>query len=255
MKLNPAGLRLRARAGLVHLLLSAGVAALAAALVFLLWYPGPFRLMSGGRDLFLLVVGVDIVLGPLLTFVVFDLSKGWPHLRRDLAVIGAIQLAGLGYGLHTVFIVRPVAAVFEVDRFRVVTANNVHEVELPQALPAYRELPLTGPWLLSARPAQAGEERNEALFMALDGVDTGQRPIFWRPYEEGRAQALARSRPVAVLIERYPARAEALREAFRSLAVDSAALRFLPVIARGDWVVFLDAAGNPVGYFPADGFF
>ena len=68
-------------------------------------------------------------------------------------------------------------------------------------------------------------------------------------------QALARSRPVSVLMQRYPGQAEALRDVFRSLAADSATLRFLPVIARGDWVVFLDAAGDPQGYFPLDGFF
>src|SRR5215831_21153351 len=132
-------LRRRARAAGFHLLISATLAALAAALVFGLWYPGFYRAVAGGRDLFLLVTGVDVVLGPLLTFAVFNLAKGWRHLRRDLAVIGVIQLAALLYGLHTVYIVRPVALAFEVDRFRVVAAANVYTPDLPKALPMYRE--------------------------------------------------------------------------------------------------------------------
>ena len=97
--LNRLDLGRRSRAAGWHLLISAAVAALAAALVFGLWYPGAYRHLSGGRGLFILVVTVDVILGPLLTFAVFNLKKGWPHLRRDLAIIGVIQLAGLAYGL------------------------------------------------------------------------------------------------------------------------------------------------------------
>ena len=124
--------------------------------------------MAGGRDLFLLVTSVDVVLGPLLTFAVFNLAKGWKHLRRDLAVIGVIQMAALVYGLHTVYIVRPVALVFEVDRFRLVTATDVHEPELPKALPAYRSLPLTGP--VAARHPGAASRAHEHTDADLHGA-------------------------------------------------------------------------------------
>ncbi|HYI06323.1 MAG TPA: hypothetical protein VD858_15630, partial [Reyranella sp.] len=111
-------LRRRAFAAGVHLLISAVVAILAAVLVFGLWYPGAYRLLAGGRDLFLLVTAVDVIIGPLLTFAVFNLAKPRKELRRDLAVIGALQLAALFYGMVTVYEARPIAMVFEVDRFR-----------------------------------------------------------------------------------------------------------------------------------------
>ena len=245
----------RARAAGIHLLISALVAALAAALVFGLWYPGVYRLLSGGRDLFLLVIAVDVVLGPLLTFTVFNLKKGWPHLRRDLAIIGAIQLAALSYGLHTVYVARPVALVFEVDRFRAVTASDVHRPELPLALPQYQALPLTGPWLLSTRQPEPGDERNDALFMAVSGVDVGQRPKFWRPYDDGRAAALARSRPFDALLKRYPERADQFNASLAEVDLTGSAARFLPVVARGDWVAVLDAKGDIATFLPVDGFF
>lgn len=248
-------LRRRARAAGVHLLISAVVAALAAVLVFGFWYPGAYRLLAGGQSLFVLLMSVDVVLGPLLTFAVFNLKKGWPHLRRDLTIIGVLQLAALLYGLHMVCLVRPVAMVFEVDRLRVIAAGDVHLPELPLARAEYRQLPLTGPWLLGLRPAQDREERNSALFMGLNGIDVGQRPSFWRPYPESAADALAKARPLAVLLARYPQHAASLRQRLAELKVDAGKARFLPVMARGDWVAILDATGMPVEFIPVDGFF
>ena len=142
----------RALAALVHLGLSALVASLAALLVFALWYPYPYRIISGGRDLFLLVVAVDVVLGPLITFAVFDRAKPRTELRRDLTLVGLLQLAGLLYGLWTVDQARPVHMVFEIDRFRV-----VHLIDIPSELeaqaPAGIEVaPWRGPTLIAARP-------------------------------------------------------------------------------------------------------
>ena len=252
---NRLGLRRRAVAAGIHLLISAAVAAVAASLVFGLWYPGQFRNLAGGRDLFLLVTTVDVILGPVLTFSVFNPAKGMRHLRWDLAVIGCIQVAALGYGLHTVFIARPVAMVFEVDRMRMVTAQDVAASELPNALPTYRRLPLTGPWLLGARIPRPGEEHNDALFTSLEGHDVSSRPIFWQPYDEARQRALAKARPLSLLLEHDHAQASELRVQLAELHADPATGRFLPAVARGDWVAVLDQAGNVLGYLPVDGFF
>jgi hypothetical protein len=106
----------RFSAATIHLGLSLLVAALAALLVFLVWYPYPYREISGGRDLFLLLVAVDVIMGPLLTLTIFNLKKPKGELRRDLAVIGLLQLAALGYGLCTMAVARPVHLVFEIPR-------------------------------------------------------------------------------------------------------------------------------------------
>ncbi len=248
-------LRDRLRAAGWHLLLSLLVAALAAALVFGLWYPGAFRGLSGGRSLFLLVVTVDVVLGPLLTFAIFDPRKGWPHLRRDLAIIVALQLAALAYGLHTVYIARPVVLTFERDRFRVVTASDVLVDELPKARPEYRTLPLTGPWTVSTRAAQPGEEKSDALFTALKGFDTSQRPGFWQPYENARSEALAKARPLKALLDRHPEHATEFRAEIRDAGLEPERARFLPVVARGNWVAVLNPQGDIAIFLAADGFF
>lgn len=245
----------RAKAAGLHLLLSLLIAGLAAVLVFGFWYPGPFRWLAGGRDLFILVTAVDVVIGPLLTFAVFNRAKGTRHLARDLAVIGLLQTAALAYGMHTVYIARPVAMVHEVDRFRMITADAVFASELHEAPPAYRSLPLTGPWLLGTRRPQQGAERNDAMFMGVAGVDISQRPRFWQRYEESRAQVLARARPLSELLNYHAQRHPDLKQRVAQLNADESSGRFLPVVARGDGVAVLDAAGNVLGYLPVDGFF
>ena len=66
--------------------ISLGLAARAATLVFGVWYPYPYREVSGGRSLFWMVVSIDVVMGPLLTLAVFNRSKPINALRLDLAI-------------------------------------------------------------------------------------------------------------------------------------------------------------------------
>lgn len=253
--LNRLDLKRRGRAAGIHLLVCAFVAFLAAGLVFGLWYPGLHRTVSGGRDLFLLVTSVDVVLGPLLTFAVFNIEKGWKHLRRDLAIIGAIQLAALLYGLHTVYIVRPIAMAFEVDRFRVISAADVYEPELPKAPRKYQHLPFTGPWLLGTRAPQPGAEHADAIEMGLRGIDRANRPLFWQDYALSVPDVLSKSRPIAVLLDHYRERSEQWRGDLAAMGANEATARFLPLRARGDWVIVVSESGSVLGHLQADGFF
>jgi hypothetical protein len=213
-----------------------------------------FGEMAGGRRLFLLILGVDVVMGPLLTLIVFDKRKPRGELIRDLAVIGMLQLGALAYGLHTLYLARPVALVFETRRFRVVSAGEVRVEELPKARPEYRTLSLTGPQLLGSRPSQSGEERLKSFDLALKGYDIGQRPSLWQPFADSRADTWAQARPLEELISRYPQRRQELMAKLEELKVKPEGGRFLPVVARGDWVVILNASGDIAGYAPFDGF-
>jgi hypothetical protein len=247
----------RFKAAGIHLGASACVAALAALLVFGLWYPWPYRVISGGQSLFVLLTSVDVVIGPLLTFAVFNLNKGWPHLRRDLAIIAVLQLAALAYGLYTVYVVRPVILAYEVDRFRVVASADVLERELEQALPEFRTLSIIGPKLVGTRAAKTSDEKMKAVELGVRGFDISSRPIFWQPYVESRKAVLTRARPVAVLKKQYPARLNDIEQAIEASGRPSSQLVFLPLTARrADWIVLLDSAtADIVGFAQFDGFF
>ncbi len=245
----------RLRAAGIHLALSASVALLAAALVFFVWYPVPFREVSGGRELFLLVVAVDVALGPLITFAVFNRNKPGRELKRDLAVVALLQLGALGYGLHTVFVARPVAVVLEVDRLRVVTAADLEGQDVSRALPEWQTQPAWGIRVAAARRAN-DDEKLAAIDMALQGVDIGMRPVFWRPAAEAPAAIAAAAKPMSALAARYPGRAGELTQTLASTGRTAEQLGFLPLVARrSDWVALIDtASGQIAGYAPFDGF-
>lgn len=247
----------RLKAAGIHLGISAVIATVAAALVFGLWYPWPYRLVSGGQELFLLIMSVDLVLGPALTLVVFNRSKTKSHLLRDLAVVAALQLFGLVYGLYSVFLARPVAVVWEVDRFRVVSDVEVRHEELPQALPELRTLSLTGPQVLGARSSRTGEERLKAIDLALQGIDIGVRPSYWQPYGHSVKAVLEKARPLVYLYRQYPSHVQDIKVEVRKTGRTAEDLKFVPLMARKtDWSVLLDAkTGVIVGFVPYEGFF
>ena len=246
----------RVTAATLHLSISLIIAAILATIIFALWYPGDYKNLAGGGQLFWIIVSVDVVIGPLLTCVVFNVTKGRKELWCDLTVIALLQIGALGYGMYTLFDARPVALVFEVDLFRVVSSANVLVTELPQARQEYRSLPLTGPWLLGTRAAANNSEQLKAIDMALHGVDVAQRPNFWQPYADSRAKALERSRPVSVLLAKYPSARSDIERRLKEHGLTTNTARFLPTTARAPgWVAFLGPDGAVAGFGQYDGFF
>jgi hypothetical protein len=246
----------RLRAAGIHLGLCLLVALLAAALVFGIWYPIPFREISGGRQLFTLVVSVDVALGPLITFAIFNRRKPRRELRRDLTIVALLQLAGLAYGLHTVWLARPVYLVFEVDRFRAVRAIDVNEAELGRAAAPLNRLPMWGPRIIAARSPSGKEDVFKSIELALAGRDIGTRPEMWQPYEAARSEVIARAKPLLVLRQSLPAHAAAIDAATSAAGKGIERLGYLPILARASsWVAVVDKdSAAVVGYLPFGGF-
>lgn len=246
----------RLKASGIHLALSLTVAALAALLVFGIWFPYPYRDISGGRELFLLVVTVDVILGPLITLAVFNRKKPWPELRRDLSVVALIQLAALGYGLWTVYVSRPVHLVFEYDRFRVVHAIDVPLALLPKTAPGVNALPVTGPTLLSVRPFTDAKEKQDVTMQELEGLPLAARPDFWQPYAPAIPAVLKAAKPVAFLKSRFAARATEMDRVLATAGRTAQNVVYLPMVGRKDfWTVFLDpVTAGVVAYMPLDSF-
>lgn len=246
----------RLRAAGIHLGISVLVAGIAAAVVFGVWYPYPYREISGGRELFTLLVSVDVVLGPLLTLAIFNRAKPWKELRRDLCIVALLQLAGLAYGLWTVAVARPAHLVFEIDRFRVVHAVDVPPELLSKAPAGVDALPWTGPTLLALRPFVSENEKMQATMVALQGIALGARPDLWQAYPAARAAVLAAGRPVAELKSRVTTRAAEIDVAVQGTGRPASELLYLPLVGRKSfWTVLLDASdARVVGFLPLDSF-
>ena len=140
--LNDLNLAPRFKAALIHLGLSMCAACVVVAVVFGVWYAPPWAQSLGVSSIFLMILGVDLCLGPLLTAVVYKVGKS--SLKFDLSVIVLLQLLALGYGLVTVAAARPAYLVFTVDRFDLVQAHEVYESGGTAEKPTLTAL---SPWL------------------------------------------------------------------------------------------------------------
>lgn len=249
-------LHFAARYALRHLLLSLLVALVSAGIVFGLWYPAPYRQMLNVGHIYLLVLVVDVVCGPLLTLIVASPKKSRRERWLDFSLIGVIQLAALAYGMHSVWVARPVALAFEVDRLVVVTANEVQTEALPKAPPGLQRLPWAGVLKLGTRKPANGAEMMSSIELGLGGISSAMRPDWWLPWSAAIEGMRSRAKPLPELIARRPKAAAQLQAAAQSAghAVDD--LRYLPLVSGKtlDWVALLDADMNMVGWAPVDGF-
>ena len=246
----------KARASIIHLGVSLLLAAAAALLVFGLWFPWPYRELAGGRELFLLVVMVDVAMGPLMTFVVFNRAKPRRELFTDFAVIGLLQCAALGYGLWTAHLARPVHLVFEYHRLVVVRAVDLAPGSLQKAVPALRTLPRTGPTLLSLRPFKNSGEEYDSAIAAMAGVAQAAQPELWQPWDAARSDILHEAKPLSALRQRYPAQADQIDAAVAHTAMPESQLATLPLLGpKAAWTALIDTKSvRPVAYLPLDSF-
>ncbi len=256
MKMPPPRFCAATRAACIHLLLSLGVALVAAALVFGLWYPFPYRELSGGRELFWLVVGVDVVCGPLLTLVLFSPKKPRAELVRDLGLVVLIQLGALGYGQWTVWQARPLFLVQEIDRFKVVAAPDLRGASIAGLPAALQPGWLSGPVTVAIREPKDAKERETVLFESIQGgPDYAERSEFYLTYEGAAAlKSLQRAKPLAVFLLKQPAQQAAAQALAAKKGADMAQWLYLPVVARQDWVAVLDKQGQIQGFLQGDGF-
>ena len=232
----------RWRAAGIHLSLSATIGIAALALMLLAWYPGEYFRIAGGSVLVLIMVGVDVGLGPLITLIIFEPAKR--GLKFDLAFIATVQLVALGYGSYVMFEARPVYTVFVVDQFITVTAIELTDANLARAkLPQFRRRPLTGPLLVAAPVPADPRLRQELIFMALGGSDLQNLPEYWVPYAEARAAVLKRGQTLAASRQAFPANGPLFDRTVLRLGRPAGSLRVIGVrAAHGQALMLIDAA-------------
>lgn len=194
--------RIRAKAAAVHALLSVFIGILLLILLFLGWYPGVLMDSMGVGHIVLILMGVDLALGPLLTFAVFNPHK--KSLKMDLAVILAVQLTGLFYGLHTIYQGRPAWIVFVQDRFETTRPADVDK--------AYTQKTLTpSSWLRpvwAATPLMDHETKSIYFTKMMQGEpDVGQRVNMFQPLTDRYQEVKSVAKPISEL-QKFNAAAE-----------------------------------------------
>jgi hypothetical protein len=119
----------RFQAFAIHFGISLALFGVLAWLVVRVWYPGFFFETDGGWEGIRIIVLVDLVLGPLLTLIVFKAGK--PGLKFDLSVIALVQIAALIVGVYIVHAERPLAMVYVDGHFFSLSRGDFEEAKVP----------------------------------------------------------------------------------------------------------------------------
>jgi len=118
----------RYQASLTHLIISGTVIGCFFAVVFFIWYPNPYFSIEDTLNIMVILFTVDVVLGPLLTLIIF--KSGKPSLKSDLSIIAAIQIFALLYGGSIIYKERPYFIAFDYKQFFVVRASDTQHMDL-----------------------------------------------------------------------------------------------------------------------------
>lgn len=240
------------QAFLIHLTGSAVVVGTLCAVIFFVWYPAPYFAAKGASGVLLVLIGVDLILGPTLTLILFRPRK--PGLVFDLSVILTIQLAALVYGTTALYQERPYYLVFAVDRLEILAYKDVDS-----SMIEYEELrrkPFIGPILAVASLPEGQDEFQRLLEeTAFEGKpDIERRPEFWSPYANRSDDVIARARSLAELLERYPETRTEISKLTESLDAEIDDLAYIPLVGRETSFAFvIDAeTATPIDIIDVD---
>ncbi|MGM1003870.1 TfpX/TfpZ family type IV pilin accessory protein [Acinetobacter haemolyticus] len=160
---------------LSHLSISFLIALLVVGIVFFLWYPSPLAKAVGVTHIFLMLIAIDVVVGPILGFIVY--KEGKKSLKFDLAVVILLQLSALSFGVYSIAQGRPVWVSYVVDRFELVRNNDLINDKADQALPQFQNPSWLQPQYVAVKVSDNVNQRNNDLFAeVMGGISLAQRP-------------------------------------------------------------------------------
>lgn len=183
---------------LSHLSISFLIALLVIGLVFFIWYPSPLASTVGVTHIFLMLLVIDVILGPLLGLLVYKESK--KTLKFDLSVIILIQIAALCYGVFTIEQGRPAWLVFHADRFELVRKNDLILENIGQAQPQFQQVSWTGPQFVAVKLAVSPQQRQNDMFTeVLGGISLAQQPERYVELTQAKTSIKQRAQPLVLL--------------------------------------------------------
>ena len=224
-----------------HLAISVLVAIVSLFIIFMVWHPAPLATAVGVTHIFIMMLAIDVVLGPLLTLIFA--KQGKKLLKFDLAIIIILQLAAFVYGMYNIAMSRPVYIAFDSSRFEVVQANEIPKESLEQAEAPYSTLGWGAPKYVAVIAAASAEERSTRIFSELEtGVAPSKQPNLYEPLDNQWAILTAKAHDLTELSEKNST------QSINKLKVDyPSATGWLPLVAyEQDMVVLLDTTHEQV---------
>ena len=226
---------------LSHLAISSIIALIASSIIFFVWYSAPLATAVGVMHILLMMLAIDVVIGPLFTLLVY--KEGKKTLKFDLMVIVLIQLSAFVYGFHSIEQGRPAWIVFNVDSFELVRKNEIVDQNIKQTKPQFQQPSWLKPQFVATEFSKNTQQRNDDMFAEVfGGISLAQRPERYVDFVEAKKQIQQRAQKL-VLLQQYNNKTDVEK----ILAKYPQAVAFLPLKATAiDMTVLVDSKGDVV---------
>jgi hypothetical protein len=232
----------------LHLLGSAAALTLILGSLYLGWYHWPGWRLADVAHVTLIMAGVDLVLGPMLTFIIASSTKPRRELVRDIAIIVAVQLFALVYGSVSLWNGRPLYYAFSENVLQLVQAYDIDAQEWSLAAsqnsalaPHWYSLPR---WIWAPLPQDA-KQRDDIVAAAISGGDDViSMPRYFKPWEQGVPALRTQLKKVGEVGYFSPGQKKALEKQLHEAGLATDQSNSIPFTGRGKpLLAVFDAAG------------
>jgi hypothetical protein len=129
------------------------------------------------------MLAVDLVIGPSLTFLIFNTAKSRRELFLDFSLIALIQAAALGYGLYNVEQKRIWVIALQDDTFHAVSGDTYKSQTVPAG--QWSQYGTHPPyWVLVRTPKNPDEVAGVGAYAMIEGLDSFQIQYLYEPLSQ-----------------------------------------------------------------------
>ena len=230
-------MKFRLKAFGIHLLSSTLALTLILGSVYLGWYHWPGWYLADVTHVIVVMVAVDVVLGPLLTLIIANERKPRRELVRDIAMIVVVQLTALGYGTTALWNGRPLYYAFSVNCLQVVQAYDIDAEAARTArkrgsdlAPHWYSLPR---WIWAPFPKDA--QQAEKIFQSVmkGGYDIVGLPQYYKTWQEGAPELRTQLQKVNEVRFFSPKQKATLEQRMRAAKLDVSRANTIALTGRG----------------------
>ncbi len=230
-------MKFRFKAFGVHLLCSSVALTLILGALYLGWYRWPGWYLADVTHVIVVMAGVDVVLGPLMTLIIANANKPRRELVRDIAMIAVVQLTALGYGTTALWNGRPLYYAFSVNCLQVVQAYDIDAAAAGAArrqnltlAPHWYSLPR---WIWAPFPKDSAQA--DKIFQSLlqGGYDIIGLPQYYKSWQEGLPELRTQLQKVSDIRFFSPAQKSQLRQRMQAAGLDADQPNAIALTGRG----------------------
>jgi hypothetical protein len=230
-------MQFRLKAFSLHLLSSATALTLILGSLYFGWYRWPGWHLANVTTVVLVMVCVDVVLGPTLTFVVASKNKTRRVLTRDIGIIVVVQLCALIYGSVSLWNGRPLYYAFSESVLQLVQAYDIDAKDAeagrqqnPALAPHWYSLPR---WVWAPLPQNAEESRKIVISAITGGDDVISMPKYFKPWEDGLTSLRSHLKKADDVAYFAKSEKKKLKERMKAAGLPDDQLNTMPLTGRG----------------------